>query len=250
MRFVVATGLAGYALWKSDPRIVLAAAAGAEWRPMAVAVLMVLVDRFLMAYRWVALLLLALGGLLLARDLAGNATIVAALAVAAAICLITLLLIFSRRAATLAARLVAQLPDALQRVGQPVLASVRRYAAYRRQLTNVLICSLLVQLLRIAQAYCLGLGLGITTSLTTYTLFIPLILLVMLLPVTFNGIGTSQAAFVWFFGRAGVSAAVAFALSVLFVALGIVGNVPGGILYVMGRRRESGDVAARALPGQ
>ena len=34
----------------------LAAAAGADWRPIAVAVLLVLVDRALMAYRWIALL--------------------------------------------------------------------------------------------------------------------------------------------------------------------------------------------------
>ena len=57
----------------------------------------------------------------------------------------------------------------------------------------------------------------------------------MLLPVTFNGIGTSQLAFVWFFARAAVPTSQAFALSVLFVALGIVGNLPGGILYVFGR---------------
>ncbi|HMF98330.1 MAG TPA: hypothetical protein VKE96_28715, partial [Vicinamibacterales bacterium] len=58
-----------------------------------------------------------------------------------------------------------------------------------------------------------------------------------LLPVTFNGIGTSQAAFVWFFGRAGVAAPAAFALSILFVALGVVGNLPGGLLYALGDRR-------------
>jgi hypothetical protein len=92
-----------------------------------------------------------------------------------------------------------------------------------------------VQLLRIVQAYCLGLGLGIALPLTAYLAFIPLILLVMLLPITFNGIGTSQVAFVWFFARAGVPAASAFALSVLFVALGIIGNLPGGILYAFGR---------------
>ena len=66
-----------------------------------------------------------------------------------------------------------------------------------------------------------------------YFAFVPLILLVMLLPITINGLGTSQAAFVWFFGRAGVAAPLAFALSVLFVGLGIVGNLPGGILYAM-----------------
>jgi hypothetical protein len=39
---------------------------------------------------------------------------------------------------------------------------------------------------------------------------------------------------VWFFARAGVASADAFALSVLFVALGIVGNLPGGLLYATG----------------
>jgi hypothetical protein len=99
----------------------------------------------------------------------------------------------------------------------------------------VLLGSLAVQVLRIVQAYFLGAGLGITVPLSTYFAFVPLILLVMLLPVTFNGIGTSQAAFVWFFGRAGVAAPAAFALSVLFVALGVVGNLPGGLLYAFGR---------------
>jgi len=88
-----------------------------------------------------------------------------------------------------------------------------------------------VQVLRIVQAYLLGLAVGITQPLSTYVAFIPLILLVMLLPVTVNGLGTSQAAFVWFFGQAGVGRAEAFALSILFVALGIVGNLPGGLLY-------------------
>ncbi len=69
-----------------------------------------------------------------------------------------------------------------------------------------------------------------------YLAFIPLILLVMLLPVTINGLGTSQVAFVWFFGRVGVPQAEAFALSVLFVALGIVGNLPGGLLYAFSPR--------------
>ena len=107
-------------------------------------------------------------------------------------------------------------------------------------LSAVLACSLAVQFLRIVQAYSLGRGLGIDVPLTAYVAFIPLILLVMLLPVTFNGIGTSQVAFVWFFARAGVPAASAFALSVLFVALGIIGNLPGGLLYAFGRRERTG----------
>ena len=51
LRLIVAGGLTAYILWRSNPRAVAAAAAGADWRPIAVAVLLVLVDRALMAYR-------------------------------------------------------------------------------------------------------------------------------------------------------------------------------------------------------
>lgn len=304
LRLAIAAGLTTYILWKSHPRAVLTAAGDADWRPLAVAILLVLVDRSLMAYRWVLLLcivepaerpplaavmriffvstfigtflpasiggdavrayslaqlkvrggdavasvlmdrilgvasilVMALVGLTFVRDLAGNWTIVFSLAVAGGVCLVTLFLIFSPRAAAAAVALMARLPAGVRHAGQRVLESVRRYAAYHGQLANVLACSVAVQALRIVQAYYLGRSLGIDAALSTYFAFIPLILLVMLLPVTFNGIGTSQAAFVWFFARAGVPAAAAFALSVIFVALGIVGNLPGGILYAVGRR--------------
>ena len=301
-RVAVAAGLTAYILWKSRPSDVLAVAARADWRPIAVAILLVLVDRTLMAYRWLVLLcivppdrrpplgevmriffvstfvgtflpasvggdavrayairrlnvgggdavasvlmdrmlgvasilLVALAGLTLATDLASNATIVAALAVAAAACGVTLLLVFSRTASTVAVRLLGWLPSMLQQPAARVFESIRRYSSHHGRLANVLASSIAVQGLRIVQAYYLGRGLGIAAPLGAYFAFVPLILLVMLLPVTFNGIGTSQAAFVWFFGRIGVDAAASFALSVLFVALGIVGNLPGALLYVRG----------------
>jgi uncharacterized protein (TIRG00374 family) len=302
-RAAVAAGLTGYILWRSHPREVVAAVAAADWRLIAIAVALVLVDRALMAYRWLLLLciidpaerpplvevmriffvstfvgtflpasiggdavraysmtrlnvrggdavasvfmdrmlgvasilVMAAVGLWLARDLAGNRTIVLSLTVAAATCAATLLVVFSDRVARLAAAVIGTLPARLHHFAEGLLASIRRYSAHHGQLANVLLGSIAVQALRIVQAYFLGSGLGITAPATTYFAFVPLILLVMLLPVTFNGIGTSQAAFVWFFGRAGVAAPAAFALSVLFVALGVVGNLPGGLLYAFGR---------------
>ena len=78
---------------------------------------------------------------------------------------------------------------------------------------------------------CLGRALAIDLPLATYFLLIPIVLLVMLLPVTVNGLGTSQVAFEYFFSQVGVSSAPAVALSILFVALGVVGNLPGSLLY-------------------
>ncbi len=184
-----------------------------------------------------SLLLMALVGLALAHDLIANWTIVLSLAVAAALCMATLLLIFSDRVETLAGMVLGRLPGTVRHGGLRLLESVRQYSGYRGQLLSVLASSIAVQVLRIVQAYFLGRGLGIAAAVATYFAFLPLILLVMLVPVTFNGIGTSQVAFVWFFARAGVPRSPAFALSVLFVALGIVGNLPGGVLYAAGRRR-------------
>src|SRR6266705_7087127 len=55
-RFIVAGGLTAYLLWTIPPRAVLAAGTGADWRPIGIAILLVLADRALMAYRWVVLL--------------------------------------------------------------------------------------------------------------------------------------------------------------------------------------------------
>lgn len=302
-RLAVAGGLTAYILWRSHPREVLAAAVGADWRPLLAAVLLVLVDRVLMAYRWIVLLytldpadrpplagimriffvstfvgtflpsvggdavraygiaklnmrggdavasvfmdrmlgiaslfLMALIGLTLARDLASNWVIIASLGVAAGACVLTLLLVFSQRADAITSMILTRLPAAVRLTGQRLLESIQRYASHHGQLAKVLAGSMAVQVLRILQAYYLGRGLGIDTSLGTYFAFLPLILLVMLLPVTISGLGTGQAAFLWFFARAGVPAAAAVALSVLFIGLGIVGNLPGGILYAFGGR--------------
>jgi uncharacterized protein (TIRG00374 family) len=310
-RIAVAAGLTGYILWRSDPSAVAAAAAGVDWRWVGVAVLLVLVDRALMAYRWVALLctiesdrrppigplmrvffvssfvgtflpasvggdivrsyslarlnvdagdavasvlmdrllgvasvfLMALAGLALATDLSQNAAIVGGLVVTAAACAAMLVLIFSPRAAALVSQAASGLPfAAVRRTGVRVVDSIRKYSAHSPQLIAVLACSIAVQALRVFQAFYLGRSLGIDAPLSAYFAFIPLILLIMLLPVTINGLGTSQAAFVWFFSRAGVASAAAFALSVLFVALGVVGNLPGALLYAAG----SGEADARA----
>jgi uncharacterized protein (TIRG00374 family) len=313
-RIVVAAGLTAYILWRSHPGEVLTAAAHAEWGPIGAAALLVIVDRSLMAYRWVLLLciverhvrpplaalmriffvstfagtflpasvggdavrayslarlsvrgedavasvfmdrmlgvasilLMALIGLALVAGSLSQGPVLAALTGAAVICAATMLLIFSRRTATAAGWIAARLPVAVLRdAGGRVLESIRKYASYPGVLARVLVCSAAVQAIRVVQAYYLGRSLGIDVVLSVYFAFVPIILLIMLLPVTFNGIGTSQAAFVWFFARAGVPPPFAFALSVLFVALGIVGNLPGGLLFALGHGKPDTDPMPR-----
>ncbi|MBE3071944.1 MAG: flippase-like domain-containing protein, partial [Acidobacteria bacterium] len=200
--------------------------------PGAAAVASVFMDRMLGV---LSVLILATAGLFLVRDLVLNPAVILALALTAAACLVTALVVFSGRAARWGRTVAGVLPWAwLRHVASALIDAIQQYSAAHRELLNVLAGSLGVQVLRVVQAYFLGQALGIHAPLTAYFAFVPLILLVMLLPITVNGIGTSQAAFVWFFAGAGVPSAPAFALSVLFVALGVVGNLPGGFLYATG----------------
>jgi hypothetical protein len=190
----------------------------------------VFVDRMLGV---LSVLLMALVGIMLARDLAADRSVVLALALTAGACSVAAVLIFSATADAIAETFIARIPwDRARKMLSALFASIRRYATHHGALTNVLVGSMLVQVLRVIQAYYLGVALGVHQPLLTYFEFIPLILLIMFLPITANGIGTSQAAFVYLFNKVGTPPAEAFALSVLFVALGIVGNIPGAIFYV------------------
>jgi uncharacterized protein (TIRG00374 family) len=145
--------------------------------------------------------------------------------------------IFLDPVADVVASLTARLPLApLRRVTRKVFDAVRAYRHHHGALALVLAASVGVQSLRVVQAWALGRSLGLDVPFVFYCVAIPICILVMQVPVTFNGLGTGQAAFLWTFGPAGVAAHHAIALSLLFIALGVVGNLPGGWLWAFGRR--------------
>lgn len=300
LRLAIAAGLLTYTFWRSDPRQVGVALGRAAFGPLLVAILLVIADRSLMAWRWflllrplegnrlppfaailriffvstfigtflpssiggdavrayslsrhrvpaadavasvfldrmlgvLSILLMALVGLLVVRDLAADAGVTLLLAITTFACGATGLLVFSDTIDRLVEGALRGMPWPKGReLAGHLVGSIRRYATHHHELALVLGGSVAVQVLRTLQAYYLGQALGIAQPLLTYVGLIPMILLIMLLPITVNGIGTGQAAFLWLFGRVGTPAASAFALSVLFIALGIVGNLPGALLY-------------------
>jgi glycosyltransferase 2 family protein len=299
LRIAVAVGLTAVILWKADPGAVFRTAAQADvWWGLA-AVLLVMIDRGLMAWRWMDLLcaltpgsrppfltvlrtffvstfigsfLPSIGGDayrayalsqhvvrlsesaasvlmdrvlgVLAIALVGGIAVVLSpragvglaivlpLACAAVACAVVAAAVFSDSAASIAQAFAARVPwRAAQRAGFSLTEAMRRYSKHHVELVRVLLASAGVQAIRVVQAYCLGRAIGIDLPLGAYFLIIPIVLLVMLLPITVNGLGTSQIAFDYLFGQAGVPSAQSVALSILFVALGVVGNLPGGILY-------------------
>jgi glycosyltransferase 2 family protein len=300
LRVLVAVALTAYVLWHADPEQVLAATRSADLRWIAGALGLVLLDRTLMALRWMDLLsaltpgsrprtpvvmriffvssfvsnfvpgvaadlyrayalsqqevklaestasvlmdrvlgvlsMVIVGGLalLFAGDMGMRRELAVGLGLAFSACAAAAAVVFSERAALIIVRVANLLPSVqVHRVTASLLDAVRRYARHHLEMFRVLGMSIAVQALRVLQAWCLGRALGIDLPLATYFALIPVILIVMQLPLpTINGLGTTQLAFDRLFVPIGVAAPQVFALSVLFLVLGVVGSLPGGLLY-------------------
>ena len=302
LRIAVAASLTLLSLYISRPGEVLQAATRARLWPLLVAVGLVVIDRVLMAHRWVLLVragdgqvqpplstlihlflvstflgtflptgvggdairayglmrasvrtgwaaasvimdrllgVLSLAviagiGLVGAQQYVGGRSVRTPVVLAILICVAVGGAVFSSPVIALLGRVAGRLPgERIRGLATEILHATHVSSRKRGVVAVVLAESLGVQALRVAQAYCLGVSLGIGASIAIYFALVPLILMLMLLPISINGIGTSQAAFVWLFGFAGVTAADAFLLSVLFIGLGMVGNLPGGLLYAV-----------------
>lgn len=305
LRILITVGLTAYVLWAANPAQVLSASAAADWRWIAFAIALVLVDRALMAYRWmvllcalspgtrppfaavlriffvstfvgsflpslagdmyrayslsrlrvsgveaaasvimdralgvVSMLLVAIAALAFAGDMRNVPGVLPTVIIAGAGCAAAAACLYSERVAALVVAGTALLPGRKARAfGARLVDAVRRYARHHAELTNVLLSSIGVQVLRVLQAYALGVALGLPVALWIYFVFIPLIVIIMQVPVTISGLGTSQLAFDVFFRQVGVARPDAVALSILFVALALVGNLPGALLYLTGSAR-------------
>lgn len=194
----------------------------------------VAVDRLLGT---VSVLLMAVAGLVIAGRLIDSRWLVWASLAAIVGVSGSVLLLFDSRALVMLVRWAgaAHFPT-VERLSQKFLLAIRQYGAHRRVLATVLAASVGVQILRSAQAWCLGLALGLSIAGVWYFALIPFAVIAFLLPASVSGLGAGTASFVPLFALAEVPAADAVALSLLFWLLGMLGNLPGGILVAAGER--------------
>ena len=125
------------------------------------------------------------------------------------------------------------------RIGTKVVRLAGAISQYRDQqgaLAAVLSLSMFVQILRIAQAYALGTGIGIAIPVTYYLVFMPLGLITLLLPISLGGFGLPQLSFVLLLEAQGVPRPDALALSTLIILSGLAATLPGALLYLRSRR--------------
>lgn len=93
-----------------------------------------------------------------------------------------------------------------------------------------------VHLLRVMIILVLAWSLNIQTTYWDLALFVPLALLVAMVPITVNDWGTREAAFAFFLPWVSLSAEQAVGLSVLFGLSRIINGIPGAFIWLLLRK--------------
>jgi uncharacterized membrane protein YbhN (UPF0104 family) len=132
-------------------------------------------------------------------------------------------------AAPLVASLVLRLGGRFGRRLAPAITYMRRPVT----LMPAILLSVLLQLSLAVCQYLLALGLGLPIRLRTFVLIVPIANVVASLPLTINGLGMREAAYLVLLGMAGIGKDQAVALSLLYFAATLTGGITGVVPFIM-----------------
>jgi len=131
-------------------------------------------------------------------------------------------------ASPLVARLIHLMPRPVRRAGGLVLPYLHNQAA----LIPAIGLSFVLQIELAFCQYLLAAGLGLGVPLSLFILCVPIANVFASLPLTLNGLGIRESAYLVLFGMAGMRKEDAIALGLLWFAATMVGGLTGAIAFV------------------
>lgn len=197
------------------------------------AAISVLVDRLmgLTAFLGAAVVMAALAAVVLTRG-AEMEQVEIATVVAASLFIFASALLFSNRVAQRFKWVFDLKPLAPVRpIAQRIFSALQVYRRSYRALALNLGLSALIVVVTTFVWYAVAVALGVNAPLFYFFLFNPLIAFVLLIPISFNGLGPKEATAVFFFRLAGVPDELALAMSLIFHLIIVLTSLPGGILW-------------------
>jgi uncharacterized protein (TIRG00374 family) len=110
-----------------------------------------------------------------------------------------------------------------------------RYRNHKQIFLNAIWLSFGIQLLNIIVYILLAKELGISVHWGYFFLFFPIVTVIAMLPLSFNGLGMREGMMVFLFAKAGVPASQALALSLTWFFLVTVISLLGGLIFALRR---------------
>jgi glycosyltransferase 2 family protein len=182
-----------------------------------------------------ALLMIAVGASLLAPPVRLFGVPLAVLAgVIAAAYVAANAILLSPWAYHLADRLIAATPLARMRPrAQSLYDAITPYKSAVPTLVAALALSLAFQAFVIAVVFLNARALSLAVPLSAVAVFVPLVSLAGMVPVSVNGLGVREALYILLFGQVGVSPELAVSLALVYLAVTVVASLPGGLVYAL-----------------
>jgi hypothetical protein len=76
-------------------------------------------------------------------------------------------------------------------------------------------------------------ALSLAVPLSAVAVFVPLVSLAGMVPVSVNGLGVREALYILLFGQIGVSPESSVSLALVYLAVTVVASLPGGLVYAL-----------------
>jgi uncharacterized protein (TIRG00374 family) len=129
--------------------------------------------------------------------------------------------------------------------------SFNTYRGHAGVIAIAMALSVVIQIGGIAVNVAAGAGIGLHTDrgVIDYLVFIPAISLISMIPVSINGMGWREAAYIILFTSAGGDKSATATLALLWLVVLVVTSLPGGLIYVfqgMNKKKDTGAPAADA----
>jgi glycosyltransferase 2 family protein len=112
-----------------------------------------------------------------------------------------------------------------------IYQSYLAYQEHKKELLIFLVWSFVENLFPIFWTYFLSLAFNIPVPLLYLFILEPIVLVLVRLPISFDGIGIKEGAFVYFLSLIGIPPSDALLLGIASHVLGVISMLPGGVLY-------------------
>lgn len=188
-----------------------------------------------------ALAFIALFALLLGNSMIENSAVTMVILV---VCLSYLALAIMVFNANIMKRLIAMFKSVtLWNIGERLdrmYDSLYAFTAHKVILWQCFALSIICQTLAILAAYSLALAINLKLAPVYFFMVLPMIWIITMVPLSINGLGIREGAFVFFFTKVGMSESAALLLSFLNFSQLIILGLIGGIVYLVGQVSHTG----------
>ena len=135
-------------------------------------------------------------------------------------------------------RIISKIPEVrfLHKVRQKLLELRDILLLYREKkgaLARAFFWAFLLQVNVIVHYYLIGKALHLDIPLLDYFIFIPIVLLILIIPITIGGLGLREGSYVEIFKFYGISPEAAVSFGLVDWAFGLIIGIAGGIIYTV-----------------